>query len=147
MCKKQFKIEYQSWKFGDNPYEIEFIIVFILVQLGSLIFVLVNNMFVEDLIGALAFVLMPATCFVIYLLVFLLSRCELTFDYQNMQLVKKKLFVKKIYDLNKIKTKRMGNHPVFFKVYLYFGDKLICKIDSCTFENNTGFTVDYILNE
>ena len=95
MCKKQFKIEYQSWKFGDNPYEIEFIIGFILVQLGSLIFVLVNNMFVEDLIGALAFVLMPATLFVIYLLVFLLLRCKVTFDYQNMQLVKKKLFVKK----------------------------------------------------
>ena len=49
-------------------------------------------MFVEDLIGALTFVLFPITLFTIFLFaMFLLSRFKLTFNYKEMKFIKKKV--------------------------------------------------------
>ena len=109
-------------------------------------------MFVEDLIGALAFVLFPIVIFSIGMLVmFLLSRYKLTFDYKTMKFIKQTVFKRKTYDLNQHKienkyTKYAGNKPDLLKIYISIEGKTICKIDANSFEKKTGFNVETILD-
>ena len=148
--KKYYVIQYKPNSFKDI-FDPEFTVTFTIIQLGSVIFTLVNNMFAEDLIGALAFVLFPIVIFSICLLVmFLLSRYKLTFDYKKMKFTKQTIFKRKTYDLNQLKiekkyTKCAGNNPGLLKIFISNDDKTICKIDANSFEKKTGFNVDSIL--
>ena len=148
--KKYYVIQYMPNNFKDI-FDPEFTVTFTIIQLGSIIFTLVNNMFVEDLIGALAFVLSPIVIFSIGLLVmFLLSRYKLTFDYKKMKFTKQTIFKRKTYDLNQLKIEKKyikcaGNNPDLLKIFISNDDKLICKIDANSFEKKTGFNVDSIL--
>lgn len=148
--KKCYVIQYKPNNFKDifNP---EFTVTFTIIQLGSIIFTLVNNMFVEDLIGALAFVLFPIVIFLIGLLVMLLlSRYKLTFNYKTMKFIKQTAFKRKTYDLNRLKMekkymKSAGNKPDLLKIYVSIEEKTICKIDANSFKKKTGFNVESIL--
>ena len=148
--KKYYVIQYKSNKFKDI-FDPEFTVTFTIIQLGSVIFTLVNNMFAEDLIGALAFVLFPIVILSICLLVmFLLSRYKLTFDYKKMKFTKQTIFKRKTYDLNQLKIEKKyikcaGNNPDLLKIFISNDDKPICKIDANSFEKKTGFNVDSIL--
>ena len=148
--KKCYVIQYKPNNFKDifNP---EFTVTFTIIQLGSIIFTLVNNMFVEDLIGALAFVLFPIVIFLIGLLVMLLlSRYKLTFNYKTMKFIKQTAFKRKMYDLNRLKMekkymKSVGNNRDLLKIYISIEEKTICKIDANSFKKKTGFNVESIL--
>lgn len=148
--KKYYVIQYKPNNFKDI-FDLEFTVTFTIIQLGSIIFTLVNNMFVEDLIGALAFVLFPIVIFSIGLLVmFLLSRYKLTFDYKKMKFRKQTIFKRKTYDLNQLKIEKKyikcaGNNPDLLKIFISNDDKPICQIDANSFEKKTGFNVDSIL--
>ena len=150
--KKHYVIQYKPNNFKDI-FAPEFTVTFTIVQLGSIIFTLVNNMFVEDLIGALAFVLFPIVIFSIGMLVmFLLSLYKLTFDYKTMKFIKQTVFKRKTYDLNQLKIenkyiKCAGNNPDLLKIYISIEGKTICKIDANSFEKKTGFNVESILDQ
>lgn len=148
--KKYHVIQYKPNNFKDI-FDPEFTVTFTIIQLGSIIFTLVNNMFVEDLIGALAFVLFPIVIFSICLFVmFLLSRYKLTFDYKTMKFIKQTAFKRKTYDLNQLKIEKKyikctSNNQDLLKIFISTEEKIICKIDAKSFEKTTGFNVDSIL--
>ena len=151
MVKKSYIIEYIPNDFIEafNP---EVTVSLSLIQLVSIVFVLVNNMFSEDIIGALALVLFPITIFLLLIIImFLISRYKLIFNYKEMKFIKRTLFNKKIYNLNELKIetkyiKCVADDKNILKVFISFEDKIICKIDAASFEQATGFKVDSILD-
>ena len=148
--KKYLVIKYKPYNFKDI-FDAEFVVPFILIQVGVIVFTLVKNMFVEDLIGALAFVLFPIIiAFPILIIMFCFSRFILIFDYKEMKFIKKAMFYKKVYDLNKIEMakqhiKCIGNNKDIIKVLIKFNGKIIAKINVNFFENITGFDINSIL--
>ena len=148
--KKYFVIKYKPYNFKDI-FDAEFVVPFILIQVGLIVFTLVKNMFIEDLIGALAFVLFPIIIvFPILIIMFFFSRFILIFDYKETKFIKKTMFYKKVYDLNKIEMakqyiKCMGNNKDIIKVLIKFNGKILAKIDVISFENITGFDINSIL--
>lgn len=148
--KKYFVIKYKPYNFKDI-FDAEFVVPFILVQVGLIVFTLVKNMFIEDLIGALAFVLFPIIIvFPILIIMFFFSRFILIFDYKEMKFIKKTMFYKKVYDLNKIEIEKqyikcMGNNKDIIKVLIKFNGKILAKINAISFENITGFDINSIL--
>lgn len=148
--KKYFVIKYKPYNFKDI-FDAEFVVPFVIIQVGAIVFTLVKNMFVEDLIGALAFVLFPIIItFSILLIMLCFSRFTLIFDYKEMKFIKKTVFIKKIYDLNEIEMEKqhikcMGNNPDIIKVLIKFNGKIISKINVNSFENITGFDINSIL--
>ena len=148
--KKYYIINYQPNKFKAS-LDPEFTISFAGGQIFSIIFTLANNMFVEDLIGALTFILFPITLFTIFLFaMFLLSRFKLTFNYKEMKFIKRTIFTKKTYNMNKLKFEQKyitckANNQDLLKIFILFEGDLIAKIDANSFENVTGFKIDAIL--
>lgn len=148
--KKYFVIKYKPYNFKDI-FDAEFVVPFILVQVVLIVFTLVKNMFIEDLIGALAFVLFPIIIvFPILIIMFFFSRFILIFDYKEMKFIKKTMFYKKVYDLNKIEIEKqyikcMGNNKDIIKVLIKFNGKILAKINAISFENITGFDINSIL--
>lgn len=148
--KKYFVIKYKPYNFKDI-FDAEFVVPFILVQVGLIVFTLVKNMFIEDLIGALAFVLFPIIIvFPILIIMFFFSRFILIFDYKEMEFIKKTMFYKKVYDLNKIEIEKqyikcMGNNKDIIKVLIKFNGKILAKINAISFENITGVDINSIL--
>jgi hypothetical protein len=148
--KKYFVIKYKPYNFKD-VFDAEFVVPFILIQVGLIVFTLVKNMFIEDLIGALALVLFPIIiAFPILIIMFFFSRFILIFDYKETKFIKKTMFYKKVYDLNKIEIEKqyikcMGNNKDIIKVLIKFNGKILAKINAISFENITGFDINSIL--
>lgn len=148
--KKYFVIKYKPYNFKDI-FDAEFVVPFILVQVGLIVFTLVKNMFIEDLIGALALVLFPIIIvFPILIIMFFFSRFILIFDYKEIKFIKKTMFYKKVYDLNKIEIEKqynkcIGNNKDIIKVLIKFNGKILAKINVISFENITVFDINSIL--
>lgn len=108
-------------------------------------------MFIEDLIGALALVLFPIIiAFPILIIMFFFSRFILIFDYKETKFIKKTMFYKKVYDLNKIEIEKqynkcIGDKKDIIKVLIKFNGKILAKINVISFENITGFDINSIL--
>jgi hypothetical protein len=93
--KKNFVIVYKPNKFS-AILDPEFIIPVIILQIFSLAFTLFKNMFVEDLVGAIALGFFPIMIFGLGSLVWLPFCCfKLVFDYKQM------IFIKKIFSIKK----------------------------------------------
>ena len=148
--KKYFVIKYKPYNFKD-VFDAEFVVPFILIQVGLIVFTLVKNMFIEDLIGALALVLFPIIiAFPILIIMFFFSRFILIFDYKETKFIKKTMFYKKVYDLNKIEIEKqynkcIGDKKDIIKVLIKFNGKILAKINVISFENITGFDINSIL--
>lgn len=112
-------------------------------------------MFVEDLIGAIAFCVFPIVIFCLMSMVWLpFCMYKLTFDYINMKFIKKTLFNKKIYDLNEIDIyiyketdKFIDNNASILNIIISYKDEKICKFNGIAFEQITGFSINHILNK
>lgn len=148
--KKEFKIEYYPYKDITN-YFLQATILSIILELGLLIFVILMEMFSNDLIGSIAFLLLPIAFYILFLLsVFILTRYKITIDYKGNSLLVKKPLSKKKYILSDVTIKKQyvkcsfNNPDLLFLIFIY-SNKKILKIDALNFENNTNFKIEDII--
>lgn len=149
MINKQFVIKYHPHKLDD--YFIDFIICFIIIEIGSLIFVFFQNMFTKDIIGALSFVLFPIVISLIFLTAILvIKRYKIIIDFINNELIIRKPFITRKYSLNEINYKMNEidtvNSNKIRILHILKNDKKICKINVDNFERNTNFKIEDIYN-
>lgn len=149
--KRQYQIEYYPYQNIDDQI-IELDLCCLIIEIASLIFVLINKMFVTDLIGAISLVTLPILIFIIYKLIKArLKKLKITIDYLNNQLVITKLFKTKTYNLQTIKIKKElvnENKPhlkPLLMLIFYDQNKIIYKINVAHFEDLTNHQSDNIL--
>jgi len=149
--KKNFVIVYKPNKFS-AILDPEFIIPVIILQIFSLAFTLFKNMFVEDLVGAIALGFFPIMIFGLGSLVWLPFCCfKLVFDYKQMIFIKKNIFYKKVYSLNEIDIKKEyrksgGTNTNIPMIIISYNDKKLCEINGESFEEITKFSINHILD-
>ena len=149
--KKNFVIVYKPNKFS-AILDPEFIIPVIILQILSLAFTIFKNMFVEDLVGAIALGFFPIIIFGLGSLVWLPFCCfKLVFDYKQMIFIKKNIFYKKVYSLNEIDIKKEyrksgGTNTNIPMIIISYNDKKLCKINGESFEQITKFSINHILD-
>ena len=149
--KKNFVIVYKPNKFS-AILDLKFIIPVIILQILSLAFTIFKNMFVEDLVGAIALGFFPIMIFGLCSFVWLPFCCfKLVFDYKQMIFIKKTIFYKKVYSLNEIDIKKEyrkngGTNTNIPMIIISHNDKKLCKINGETFEQITKFSINHIVD-
>ena len=149
--KKEYTINIKPYK-DINDHFFEFNLSFLILEIIILIFVLVRKMFIEDLIGAIAFISCPVLIFIlVHSIKLLLKRNQIIIDYINNKLIIKKIFKKHIYNLDQIQIKKEFEHEnnphiqTLCVLVFYYQNKKILKINAEAFERETSFKSDNIL--
>ena len=150
---RKYKIEY--YPYIDLKEYISDVLIHIgILEVILLVIMLINKMFVYDLLTPLLILLMPICMFLIYLLhVFIFTKVKISIDYINDKFIKRGIFKTKIYELKDIEIKREFDnesnpiHETTCQVVIYYKQKKIYKFNAVAFENQTNFQVSSILQE
>lgn len=148
---KKYTIEY--YPYIDLKEYISDVLIHIgLLEVILLILMLINKMFVNDLLAALLILLMPICVFLIYLLnVFIFTKVKISIDYINDKFIKRGVFKTKTYELKDIKIKKefynLSNPTIQTSAMLvfYYNNKVIFKVNAEGFEKETNHKSDDVL--
>ena len=136
---RKYKIIYEPYC-DIFSYLTEVFVMCGLAEVGLLIFVLSKNMFKEDIIGAMAFILLPVVAVLFLLIsVFFLTRYKLEIDYSNNTFKLNKIFKRYSYNLNEISFKKKdirnsnNGEIIIIVVYVIYNNKRIYKFSELIF--------------
>lgn len=128
---RKYKIEYYPY-IDLKEYIFDALIHIGILEVILLVLMLINKMFVNDLLAALLVLLMPLCMFLIYLLfTFMFTKIRIIIDHTNDKFIKRGIFKTKIYDLKDIEIKREFDnesssiHEITCKVVIYYKQKNI----------------------
>lgn len=124
-----------------------------LAEIGLLIFVLVNQMFKEDIIGAFGFILLPVVaCLFLLISGLILKIKKLEINYIDNVINYRGIFKRFCYSLDEISfLKKVINNTntndlIITIVYVIYKDKKIYKFNGSDFEAKTSFNVNSLIN-
>ena len=124
-----------------------------LAEIGLLIFVLVNQMFKKDIIGAFGFILLPVVaCLFLLISGLILNIKKLEINYSDNIIKYRRIFKRFSYSLDEISFDKKlvrnfnSGEIILTIVYVIHKNKRVLKFNGSDFEDKTGFTIENVIN-